>query len=207
MTSGGFHVEGETHARSLGALAFLAYAPMTAIGGGVMYWRAPSTQEFVARLFGSSILLDMVLGLATGALVVGCFQLAKSRSRELKRLERTFVSLLGSLNRQSIMLLAATSAVGEEVLFRGALQPVLGLGWTALLFGLLHFPFRRELWCWPVFAGLAGLLLGWLYDREGSLLAPIAAHFAINAISLELISRRAGRVRGVRVASNGSTRS
>ena len=35
-------------------------------------------------------------------------------------------------------LLALAPGIGEELLFRGALQPVLGLGFTAVLFGLVH---------------------------------------------------------------------
>jgi len=35
-------------------------------------------------------------------------------------------------------LLALAAGIGEELLFRGALQPVLGLGFTAVLFGLVH---------------------------------------------------------------------
>ena len=36
------------------------------------------------------------------------------------------------------LVLAIAAGVGEELLFRGALQPVLGLGFTAVLFGLVH---------------------------------------------------------------------
>lgn len=36
------------------------------------------------------------------------------------------------------LLLALAAGVGEELLFRGALQPVLGLGLTSLLFALIH---------------------------------------------------------------------
>lgn len=36
------------------------------------------------------------------------------------------------------LILAIAAGVGEELLFRGALQPVLGLGFTAVLFGLVH---------------------------------------------------------------------
>ena len=36
------------------------------------------------------------------------------------------------------LLLALAAGIGEEILFRGALQPVLGLGFTSLLFALVH---------------------------------------------------------------------
>jgi membrane protease YdiL (CAAX protease family) len=36
------------------------------------------------------------------------------------------------------LILAIAAGVGEELLFRGALQPVFGLGFTAVLFGIVH---------------------------------------------------------------------
>lgn len=36
------------------------------------------------------------------------------------------------------LVLALAAGIGEELLFRGALQPVLGLGFTAVLFALVH---------------------------------------------------------------------
>jgi len=39
------------------------------------------------------------------------------------------------------LILALATGVGEEILFRGALQPVLGLGVTAVLFALTHIQY------------------------------------------------------------------
>ena len=52
--------------------------------------------------------------------------------------------------------------VGEELLFRGALWPHLGLPGTTFLFGLVHIIPRKQLWGYPLFALGAGLLLGLL---------------------------------------------
>lgn len=89
----------------------------------------------------------------------------------------------------AILVLAASSAVGEELLFRGALQALLGFWPTALIFALLHGGGVRRLLGWTVFAGLAGLALGQLAAWTGSLLAPIIAHATVNQLNLEALSR------------------
>ncbi len=89
-------------------------------------------------------------------------------------------------------LLALASGIGEEALFRGALQPVVGLWWTSLLFAAAHFVPRRELLLWSVFSLLAGLLLGGLYEATGNLLAPTIAHVVINGVNLNRLVRDYG---------------
>jgi membrane protease YdiL (CAAX protease family) len=57
------------------------------------------------------------------------------------------------------------------------------------VFGLAHVAPRRTLWPWTGFALAAGLLLGALFAATGNLVAPIAAHAAINAVNLRLLTR------------------
>ena len=78
------------------------------------------------------------------------------------------------------------AAVPEEILFRGALQPELGLLLAALIFGGLHALTRLYF----VYATLAGLLLGALFLLSGTLWAPIGAHFAIDFVMFLLLLQR-----------------
>ncbi|MEN2982959.1 MAG: CPBP family glutamic-type intramembrane protease [Thermus sp.] len=88
---------------------------------------------------------------------------------------------------EGLLLLALLSGVAEEVFFRGLLQSLL-VGWwglgglflQALLFALLH-PAPRQAFAYPLYTGLAGLLLGGAYLLTGSLLPGILAHVAHNA--------------------------
>ncbi len=49
------------------------------------------------------------------------------------------ISLLGNIDTPwEWLILALSTGVGEELLFRGALQPVLGLEFTAVLFAIAH---------------------------------------------------------------------
>ncbi len=81
------------------------------------------------------------------------------------------------------------SAIGEEIFFRGFLQPVVGLVWQALLFGVLHWGFRRELVAYGVMAGIAGLWLGYLYSATGVLWTVFVAHAVYNVADLWAIRR------------------
>jgi membrane protease YdiL (CAAX protease family) len=48
---------------------------------------------------------------------------------------------------------------------------------------------RRDLLPWSVFSLAAGLLLGFLYNATGNLVAPVIAHFGINAVNLRKLAR------------------
>jgi len=90
-----------------------------------------------------------------------------------------------------VLLAAAASAIGEECLFRGALQTTVGLIPAALIFALCHILPDRRAWPWTLFALAAGFGLGALYEWRGGLAAPIMAHFVVNGINLRVLSRRA----------------
>jgi membrane protease YdiL (CAAX protease family) len=92
---------------------------------------------------------------------------------------------LAHLATWHMALLALAAGVGEELLFRGALQPRVGLALTALVFGLLHALTPLYL----VLAGIFGLYLGWLQARSGSLLVPILAHALYDAVALWVVRR------------------
>lgn len=80
-------------------------------------------------------------------------------------------------------LAALSAAVGEEILFRGALQPVFGLIPTTLFFALLHSQYTFT----PAAAMIVvvGGAMGWLKNRQ-STTAAIIAHFVYNFVQLGL---------------------
>jgi membrane protease YdiL (CAAX protease family) len=87
--------------------------------------------------------------------------------------------------RLDMLLVAVNAGVGEELFFRGVLQPLLGIGWTSLVFALLHSAVPRT-WARAGFAlyvfGVS-LALGVLYEQRG-LAAVMAAHAAFNLVFL-----------------------
>jgi len=87
------------------------------------------------------------------------------------------------------VILAACSSLGEELLFRGALMPWLGLPLSSLVFASLHIGPGRRFVPWTLMALALGIGFGYLARSTGSLGAPIAAHFTINFVNLRFIVR------------------
>lgn len=143
-----------------------------------------------AALLGERPLLGALLGLGAGLAACGVSRLLSLVLPVARRAEAAFERLIGPLTTADCAVLAASSALGEELVFRGAVQPALGLVATALLFGLVHVPPTRDLAAWPLFAAAAGLLFGWLAQRTGGLLAPFLAHATINALNLRYLTPR-----------------
>jgi uncharacterized protein len=136
-------------------------------------------------------LVGAAAGLALGLAVVLLSRLLLRWSRWARELFDWFAGLLGPLSVAQALLLAAASAIGEELFFRGAMQPSLGLWITSAVFAAMHFPQRLRFWPWTVSAGVLGLAFGWIALRSGHLGGPILAHFVINATNLAQVGRRA----------------
>lgn len=97
--------------------------------------------------------------------------------------DRSGIALVANL-----LIMAITPAIGEELVFRGAIQPILGkvfrhplvsVWLTAFLFSAMHFQFEGFL---PRMA--LGLVLGYLMLWSGNILYPIIAHFFNNAMQI-----------------------
>ena len=94
--------------------------------------------------------------------------------------------------------LAAATSLSEELFFRGALLPLVGVWGQALLFGLLH-PAPLKGWSYTAYTFIAGLAFGYATLLTGSLWAALLAHFVINLQGF-LEVRRLQRKRRVRRA-------
>lgn len=102
--------------------------------------------------------------------------------------DEVLVPLFSGLDRWSIVLIGAAAGVGEEWLFRGVAQPILGLAVTSLLFGVAHVGGQRML-PFGVWAAFMGLALGVLAMATGGLIAPIVAHGVYDMLALAYIRR------------------
>ena len=128
------------------------------------------------------------MGLVAGLGSVALWRIAAAVLPLARRLELDLAEIIGQIPRSEVVALAVLSGVGEELFFRGAMQPSFGLLLTSLLFALAHSGPGRSFMLWSVFALLAGLGLGGLYLWRGNLVSPIVAHFAINAMGLWRLS-------------------
>jgi uncharacterized protein len=135
------------------------------------------------------LLVAPILGVAVGLGVVWLTRIATRHYQWARDLHGSFRDLLGPLTGHEIMILALASSIGEELLFRGALLPWMGVWLQALVFALLHLGPGRRFLPWTLSALVLGLAFGWLAEWTGSLGAPIAAHFTINYLNLRHIVR------------------
>jgi membrane protease YdiL (CAAX protease family) len=110
----------------------------------------------------------------------------------LVRLRELVEAVIGQLFRGApwwaLALVALAAGVGEELLFRGALQPLAerALGPTAglivasIVFGALHSASATYF----ILATGVGLYLGWLAQHFNDLVAPIVVHAAYDFAAL-----------------------
>jgi membrane protease YdiL (CAAX protease family) len=174
-------------------LALVFYGAMLALTVGIAWWTGASIvfASEPARERGIAAADLLVGGLAAAALVA----LSRGVTRTTRwgdLLGRSLAELIGRRSAADCVVLGLASGVAEEALFRGLLQPWLGYVGASLVFGLAHFVPRRELWPWTGFAVVAGLVLGALFALTGNLVAPVVAHFCINAVNLRWLSKRYG---------------
>ncbi|MFO0980516.1 MAG: CPBP family intramembrane glutamic endopeptidase [Planctomycetota bacterium] len=145
-------------------------------------WRRLAHLPLDARLWfaGCEPGAAVILGTAAAGVVLLVTELALHRRGWVDFLERSFRELLGRVTVLRALWLALLSSAGEELLFRGAMQPTLGITAATVVFGLLHSGPDRRFLIWTGFALAMGFLLGWLYDRTGGVLAPMLTHFLVN---------------------------
>ncbi len=130
---------------------------------------------------------SLLLGLVFGGLLVISSRVSVGRFRWAQRMHAEFRPVASQLSPSGVVVLAGLSAVGEELAFRGLLQPHVGLLIQAVLFGLLHQMPGPSRWVWCAWAGVVGLGLGALFALTGSLLGPIAAHAMVNGLNLSYL--------------------
>ena len=140
-------------------------------------------------------------GIGVGLVIVGVVHVGLRVLPPVEDAARLFARMLGPLRWKHAFLLAGCSAVAEELLFRGALWPHLGWIGTSFLFGLVHILPRKQLWGYPLFALLAGILFAILRQATGSVLPPILAHFTVNALNLWWLGHQHGRLTGAAAAA------
>ncbi|MBN2303181.1 MAG: CPBP family intramembrane metalloprotease [Anaerolineae bacterium] len=145
------------------------------------------------------------LDVALGALVGLGFGLGAWRLLDwvpsLKRIEELVVTTvdMSMLRYRHAVYVGLLAGIPEEILFRGAIQPTLGLVLTSALFGALH----AITWVYFVYAMIAGMVLGVLAQWRSGLWASVAAHTVIDVVMLALLIR-SWRRRGLEHPPSGT---
>ena len=135
----------------------------------------------------TTLLASLVVGFSAGIACIGLLWLLR-KVPALERLENWQQGVVSGWTATDAVAVALVSGLAEEALLRAFLQPIIGLVPAAVLFAVLHLVPEKELWFWPVFALLSGLLLGGLFTVWGYP-AAAAAHIVINAVAILRLRR------------------
>jgi len=127
---------------------------------------------------------DAAAGAACGLALLAGWQALRRLTPAARGLEDRLGEIVGGLPPSRAVALAAMSGFSEELFFRGAVQGAVGWFAASLLFALLHAGPGPAFRLWTLFALGAGMLFGGLMLWRGNLLAPVLAHFLVNAINL-----------------------
>lgn len=113
-------------------------------------------------------------------MLVANFFLAQANPDQAEVMDELNELLLGNMDSVGDWLLLAVAAgIGEEVLFRGALQPVLGIWSTSLLFAIIHTQYGLSIATVLIF--VVGYILG-IIRREQNTTVAILLHAAYNFV-------------------------
>lgn len=179
------------------ALVVMFYLPVA--NGAVLYlWWTDGPLAVRAKTVGFEPVRDGGIGLAVGFALFTIGASLTPRVAALRGLAQGLGQAIGRPSWPGAILVAAASALGEELLFRAVIQERLGLAVGVIAFALAHVPWERRMLPWPALALASGAVLGLLYERTGAVTAPFVAHLAVNALGLRWIGQRYGR------ASTGS---
>jgi membrane protease YdiL (CAAX protease family) len=135
------------------------------------------------------------IAIGVGALAISSLALTFFEYTGTQHQEQGLVTLMleGSSIEQGValLLIVGLAPVGEELLFRGALQSNISsrwgnrwaIVWTGFLFGLMHF----ESWTSVPPLIVFGMVLSWWRVQTGWLIFPVLAHFTNNALAMLLL--------------------
>ena len=135
------------------------------------------------------MLVSLGLGLGLGLLVTAVTPLLVEHTRWARSLHGELEKLISPLSRAEIALLALASGFGEELFFRGAMQPTLGLLLTSLIFGAAHLGPKPVFAAWALWATAIGFAFGLLFEATGILWGPVLSHVWINHRNMTFIGR------------------
>lgn len=158
----------------------------------IHYFQEKTLTEIFFR--GSHILIQTSIGLASGALIgfAGILMIRLPSFNEILdeyAIIRQVKEL--SLTPSQIVCVSLVAGISEEILFRGAIQPVIGIWWTSLLFIGIHGYIRLHSTTHALYSlftfGLS-MVLGLLFIHFG-LISAMAAHFIYDVVVLYGIKR------------------
>ncbi len=146
--------------------------------------------DLFVNLFAThAIVYGSIIGV--GISVVGFLLLQVNFFKEVNNYFGTVFKSI-DLEWADVFFYSFCAAVGEEILFRGAIQPFLGIYPTAVLFVLLHgyLSFKdKPKFIYGLYLILVAIVFGYLMEWFG-LIAPIIAHFIYDVVMFSYLKKK-----------------
>lgn len=171
-------------------------AVFCALAGAIilLFHREPHVSAFAA---GVPLLFQLLLGIAFAAV----YWVASMLGSRFIASRRSAAQIAGSYNRLDLsglnpLWMALAAGVGEELLFRGALQPLLGIWITSVVFVLVHVrayrldTLNKRVLLQSISIFAISVELGYVAIYAG-LLTAIMVHAGMDAVGLFVIRRMA----------------
>lgn len=167
----------------LGLLTLIGFTSL----GGLVIEQFQDVRFFSLFNTATPLLIQIAIGLVYGLItaIIGWKIVNMPFLRDTKSF---FAKLIQDLNLSipDILFISFCAGAGEEVLFRGAIQPYLGIWLTSIVFVAIHGYLNPKNWKISIYGiymcfVIAGM--GYLCDNYGITTA-IAAHFAIDVVLL-----------------------
>ena len=175
-------------------LAFAIYIPLAAgafawarFGQGRSAWFLGTA--WLDASFGTRCAVSIVMGGVLAVATVATTRALLRRAAWARELERELQPIIDPLSSTEVVLLAMVSGCAEELFFRGAMQPAIGLVATSVVFGIAHTGPKRVFVAWSLWAGVMGLLFGLIFELTGVLFGAVLAHVVINARNMATMKR------------------
>jgi membrane protease YdiL (CAAX protease family) len=166
-------------------LALIAYYLLIGMSPWQLFYIPnPST------VFPYGVEAKVLLGAGVAFSFVGLTAWVSQRFLWARRLNEEFAPIFRHQSNMEITGLALSSALVEEVIFRGWLQQEYGILLSATIFGTLHVPLKLSHIPWTISALLMGFVFAWMFQYTGDLTAVFIAHFSINYFNIHALKKQ-----------------
>ena len=103
----------------------------------------------------------------------------------LSKLRSNIKELILKITTIEVVYISFLAGFSEELLFRGFLQPLIGIAFTSILFGVAHFITLGYF----ILATAIGFFLGGAFNYSSNILVPIMVHSLYNIFAFKLLAK------------------
>jgi hypothetical protein len=174
-------------------LTFLSVFTLFGFSGIAYFILSFSDEVAYAEMFAAeNPYIDVVYGLVGGGVLAG-LGLLVLQIPAMKKVGEFYEQMFTKIHLTwaDILFYSFCAGVGEEILFRGAIQPFLGIWITAILFVLLHgyISFKeKSKSAYGFFLIVVAAAFGYAYEYI-SIYTAMAAHFIYDVIMFSYLMR------------------